>query len=152
MFFENIKPEQIYYYLIEPKIKLPAGLQHLLEDMGLTESEIKTGFSFAQKCSKSTFDQMFQYKIMTQILPTNKYLHQYRVVEANLCCKCNIMPDTVLHRLWQCQALVPFRDKIFVFLNQSNSGNYICDKISVWFFTKFRIKSRFIGAKKINIL
>ena len=55
---------------------------------------------------------------MTQILPTNKYLHQYRVKETNLCCKCNIMPDTVLHRLWQCQALVPFRDKIFVFLNQ----------------------------------
>ena len=59
-FFENVNPEQIYQYLIEPKIKSPVGLQHWIEDMGLTESEIKTGFSFTQKCSKSTFDQMFQ--------------------------------------------------------------------------------------------
>ena len=71
--------EQIYHYLIELKIELSAGLQHWLEEMGLTESEIITGFSFAQKFSKSTFDLICLYKMMMQILPTNKYLHQYTV-------------------------------------------------------------------------
>ena len=117
-YIENIKPEQVYYYLIEPKIKMSVGLQQWLDEMGLTESDIRTGFSFARECSKSTFDQVFQYKIMTQILPTNKYLCQYRVLESNLCCKCNAMSDTVVHRLWQCQLLQPYRDKIFDFLSQ----------------------------------
>ena len=97
---------------------MSVGLQQWLDEMGLTESDIRTGFSFARECSKSTFDQVFQYKIMTQILPTNKYLCQYRVLESNLCCKCNAMSDTVLHRLWQCQLLQPYRDKIFNFLSQ----------------------------------
>ena len=83
-YIEHIKPEQVYYYLIEPKIKMSVGLQQWLDEMGLTESDIRTGFSFARECSKSTFDHVFQYKIMTQILPTYKYLCQYRVLESNL--------------------------------------------------------------------
>ena len=117
-YVETIKPEQIYYYLIEPKIKMSVGLRKWQDEMGITESDIRTGFSFARKCSKLTFDQAFQFKIMTQILPTNKYLCQYRVLESNLCNKCNVMPDTVLHRLWQCQLLQPYIDKIFFFLSQ----------------------------------
>ena len=118
MFIEHAKSENIYDYLIEPKIKMPVGLQHWLDDMDLSESNIRTGFTFAKKCSKSTFDQVFQYKIMTQILPTNKYLNQYRIIESELCTKCAVRSDTVLHRLWQCQLLVPYRDKIITFLTQ----------------------------------
>ena len=54
---------------------------------------------------------------MTQILPTNVYLSRYRVVDSDLCSKCDAMPDTIQHRLMQCQLLVPFVDKIFNFLN-----------------------------------
>ena len=118
VFMENAKPENIYDHLIEPKIKMPVGLQHWLENMDLSDSDIKTGFTFAQKCSRSTFDQIFQYKIMTQILPTNKYLHQYRIIVSDLCNKCTTT-DTVLHRLWQCSLLVPYRDKIIFFLPNS---------------------------------
>ena len=55
---------------------------------------------------------------MTQILPTNKYSNQYRILESELCNKCAVRSDTVLHRLYQCQLLVPYRDKIIFFLTQ----------------------------------
>ena len=55
---------------------------------------------------------------MTLILATNQYLSRYRVVDSDLCSKCDAMPDTIQHRLMQCQLLVPFVDKIFDFLNQ----------------------------------
>ena len=63
-------------------------------------------------------DQVFQNKIMMQTLPNNKYLYQYRIFESELCNKCAIMSDTVIYRLWQCQLLVPHRDKIVIFLTQ----------------------------------
>ena len=88
---------------------------HWVEEYDLTETDIKTGFIFARKCSKYTFDHAFQYKIMTQILPTNVYLSRYRVVDSNLCSKCDAMPDTIQHCLMQCQLLVPFVDKNFQF-------------------------------------
>ena len=74
---------------------------------------------FARECSKYTFDHVFQYKIMTQILPTKQYLSRYRVVDSDLCIRCNdAVSDTIQHCLWECQLVVPFVDKIVNFLNQ----------------------------------
>ena len=117
LYLKNITSKQFYDQLIQYKMKIPIGLLYWVEEYDLTEFDIKTGFIFARKCSKSTFDHAFQYKIMTQILPTNVYLSRYRVVDSDLCSKCDAMPDTIQHRLMQCQLLVPFVDKIFNFLN-----------------------------------
>ena len=97
----------------------PAGLRHWFEDFDLNEIEIVTGFTFAHECSKSTFDRVFQYKIMTQILPTNQYLARYRVRDSDICSKCEILTDTVSHSLWSCQLLVPYVDKFIDFLKQT---------------------------------
>ena len=53
---------------------------------------------------------------MTQILPTNQYLARYRIRDSNICDKCQISADTILHCLWQCQLVVPFVVKILAFL------------------------------------
>ena len=67
-------------------------------------------------CSKSVFDHVFQYKILTQILPTNKYLFRYQVLDSDICSKCQAEQDTVLHRLWLCPLIVPHVAKIIQFL------------------------------------
>ena len=118
VYIKNIKPKQIYNQLIQYKIKTPTGILQWLQEFDLSGSDIKTGFLFARECSKSTFDHVFQYKIMTQILPTNQYLSRYRVVDSDLCSKCDAVSDTIKHCLWQCQLVVPFVDKILNFLNQ----------------------------------
>ena len=118
-FFKNITSIQIYKKLIEKKIRPPAGLLHWLEDLDVNELEIESGFTFAHECSKNTFDWVFQYKIMTQILPTNQYLARYRVKDSDICPKCEVGTDTVSHSLWSCQLVVPYVDKFLEYLKQS---------------------------------
>ena len=118
-FLKHITSIQIYKKLIEKKIRPPAGVLHWMDDFDVNESDITTGFTFAHECSKSTFDQVFQYKIMTQILPTNQYLARYRVIDSNICTKCKVVTDTVSHCLWSCWVLVPFVNKFLDFLKQT---------------------------------
>ena len=115
---EFISSYKVYNKLIEMKIRPPTGLRHWSEVFDLSEQVISVGFTHARICSKSTFDHSFQYKIMTQILPTNQYLARYRIRDSNICEKCQISADTILHRLWQCQLVVPFVAKILNFLKE----------------------------------
>ena len=117
--FKNITSKQIYHQLIEKKLRPPAGLSNWFEELDIGETQILTGFTFAHDCSKSTFDWVLQYKIMTQILPTNKYLARYRVTDSDICSKCHLVTDTVSHSLWSCQLLVPYVDKFIDFLKQT---------------------------------
>ena len=55
---------------------------------------------------------------MTQTLPTNQYLARYRIRDSDICDKCQVSPDTILHCIWQCQRVVPFVVKITDFLKQ----------------------------------
>ena len=119
IFFKAITSIQIYKKLIEKKIRPPAGLLHWVEDFDVNESEIVTGFTIAHDCSKSTFDRVFQYKIMTQILPTNQYLARFRVRDSDICSKCELVTDTVPHSLWFCPLVVPYVDKFLEFLRQT---------------------------------
>ena len=81
----------------------------------------------AKQCSSSVFDIIFQYKIVTQILPTNKYLHRYKVKESDLCCKCLQYPDTIYHNLWECCRLTPYLTSCFRFLKtECNLLDVIC--------------------------
>ena len=118
MFFKDITSIHIYKKIIEKKIRPPVGVLRWVEDFNVNDSKIVTGFTFAQECSKSTFDQVFQYKIMTQILPTNQYLARYRVRDSDICSKCKLVTDSVPHSLWSCQLLVPYVDKFLEFLRQ----------------------------------
>ena len=113
-----ITSDKVYEKLIEVKIKPPIGLRRWFEELNVTESDILLGFTHAHIASKSSFDQSFQYKIMTQILPTNQYLARYRVSDTDICVKCNISIDTIFHCLWQCQLVVPYVAKIIDFLKE----------------------------------
>ena len=104
--------DTIYDKLIESKIKPPTGLRHWFEFFDLSKTDILLGFTHTRVSSKSSFDHGFQYKIMTQILPTNQYLARYRIRDSNICEKCHLSVDTILHYLPQCQLVVPFVDRI----------------------------------------
>ena len=59
-----------------------------------------------------------QYKILTNILSTNKYLYNYQIADSNLCSKCLSEQDTVLHSLWSCTLKVPYVVKVLQFLRR----------------------------------
>ena len=81
---QSLSSANIYTMLIENKIRPPRGLLRWCEDLHLSDSQIKTAFMFAHSCSSSIFDRVFQYKIVTKILPTNEYLKRYRVRDSEL--------------------------------------------------------------------
>ena len=116
LYIKNLPRDQIYKHLITHKTRLPTGLLRWREDIELSDVETKNAFTFARLCSKSVFDHIFQYKIVTQILPTSKYLNRYRVLDSDICRRCDQSQDTVLHNLWQCALVVPYMAKIFQFL------------------------------------
>ena len=67
---------------------------------------------------KNVFKQCFQYKLSTYILPTNEYLKKYKVMDSDLCLRCNLEKDTIIHRLWECEKVVPFLRHILAELKQ----------------------------------
>ena len=77
LYLQKVSADQIYSFLITNKTRPPTGLLRWRETVDMSETEIVTAFTFAQICSKSTFGQILQYKIITQILPTNKYRTRY---------------------------------------------------------------------------
>ena len=113
-----ISAEKVYDKIIENKIKPPTGLRRWQDHLDLSESDILIGFTHAHLASKSSFDRVFQYKIMTYILPTNQYLARYRVRDTDICEKCHFSADTILHNIWQCQLVVPYVAKIIDFLKE----------------------------------
>ena len=85
--------------------------------MELSDKQINTSLTLAHKCCISIFDQIFQYKIVTQILPTNEYLERYKVKDYNTCDNC-IERDSIEHRLYECEKVVPIIQIIVDFLDR----------------------------------
>ena len=108
--------EQVYKMLISDTVKVPTGVTRWRLDIHLSDRQLKTSFTFARVCSSQVFDHMFQYKIVTQILPTRKYLHRYLIEDSALCARCSECPDTVYHNMWQCSRLSLYLKTCFDFL------------------------------------
>ena len=111
----------VYGILINDKIQLPVGMLHWCCDLEISDIQISTAFTFAHKCSQSVFDRVFQYKIATQILPTNDYLNRYRVKDTNICDKCSLEFDSIEHSLYSCSELTKMLRTFFQFL-KTNCG------------------------------
>ena len=122
-FLNSLNGRQIYSFFIANKTRLPTGLLRWREDITVSDEEIKVAFTFAQECSQLVFDHVFQYKILTQILPTSKYLKRYQVKDSDVCTRCDNGQDTVVHSISSCQLLVPYVDKIINFLKTECTVN-----------------------------
>ena len=121
VYFQNVSADQIYNFLITNNPRPPTGLLCWRETVDMSKTEIVRAFTFDRICSKSTFDQIVQYKIIKQILPTNKYLTRYQVKDSEICSKCNLEPDTVGHCLWSCTLIVPYLEKVVNFLRTESN-------------------------------
>ena len=86
--------KELYYILIANKIRNPKGLLDWCWELEVSEQQIKTSLTFAFKCSLSTKDRVFQYKISTNILPTNEYLKRYKIKDSDQRDSCDLECDT----------------------------------------------------------
>ena len=106
-FMQNLGSDKLYNLLISNLVKLPVGVSRWREIVDLPDQQLKTAFTFA-RLYLSVFDQVFQYQIVTQILPTGKYLHRYQIRDSDQCTRCLQCVDTVYHSTWQCSRLTSY--------------------------------------------
>ena len=106
----------MYSALIEQKTRFPRGLLKWREDFQLTDTDIKFSFTSLHSYLSSATDRVFQYKILTNILPTNEYLCRYKVLNSGNCSRCTSESDTILHNLWSCSVVVPYVSKVLTYL------------------------------------
>lgn len=72
---------------------------------------------------KSTIEsklRVFQYKYVTRILPTNKFLHQIHLVDSSLCDFCTMQVETLRHIFWECPHIQHFWSHLDMFFASQN--------------------------------
>ena len=55
------------------------------------------------KSTKETSLRNFQYKLLTRILPTNKFLYKCKLSDTSLCAFCGIYTETIEHLFYECK-------------------------------------------------
>ena len=111
---------------LSKKINVPKGLLNWSLDLELEDEILKNTNIFAKKCTHDITRIALQFKINTQILPTNEYLHRYRVLNENTCSfdLCGER-DTTLHSLWDCNIVQQFITVVFSFLDDNCSTTLV---------------------------
>ena len=123
----------IHELLISAKIRIPTGLLNWCLEFELSDSQILTALTFAINCNATVFDRVFQYKIITNILPTNDYLKRYRIKDDDTCENCHKECDTIIHRLYDCELIGLHIEKILNFLKLECNKMYDISMIEFLF-------------------
>ena len=77
--------QAFYKYFIKDRISMPRGLLFWCQELTLTDDQISCSLKFPSSCTPNIFRRVFQYKISTNILPTQEYLFRYQVTDSNIC-------------------------------------------------------------------
>ena len=59
----------------------------------------------------------FQFKFLHRIIPTNKSLFKYKLVNSNICDICNMNIDSIKHLFWECPHVQHFWSELKNYLN-----------------------------------
>ena len=113
---KEMQGNQLYNALIGNKTRFPRGLLKWREDFELSDANIRYAFTSLHRYLSSASDQAFQYKILTNILPTNEYLCRYKVLNSSLCSRCGSESDTILHSIWSCRLVLPYVSQVLNYL------------------------------------
>ena len=62
----------------------------------------------------------FQFKFLHRIIPTNKSLFKYKLVNSNICDICNMNIDSIKHLFWECPHVQHFWNELKNYLNELN--------------------------------
>ena len=69
---------------------------------------------------------ILNYKIITQIIATNRMLYAMGIKSTPVCDRCNMYTETIIHKFWDCQEVKRFWKDIAEFINSlSITGNAI---------------------------
>ena len=109
----KVAKSQIYYEeLIESKLKEPTAISKWLTNHNIEERLIYSSYILHKNSCLDTTLRAFQYKIINNIVATNKTLHKWGLNMDNKCDYCDEV-DTTWHMLCECHLTVNWKEQIF---------------------------------------
>ena len=75
-------------------------------ELTLTKVDWESLYLRSRKCNLNVEFTFFNYQVLHHTVITNRKLHQFGLVESDLCEKCG-MPDTIVHLLHDCKYIQP---------------------------------------------
>ena len=154
---------RIYYDIfIEYDFEYPTYMNKLCTALNVEHEIYLESFPTTRKYVKETKLQVFQYKVLNNIIATNRNLFIWKIKENELCKFCG-ETDTLLHCLWECSETQKWlQECIKVWSNNTNNlldiskveflmGCQNCTMNHVFLITKYYIwKTRFYN-KMFNV-
>ena len=101
-----VNSKELYTHLILQKSKPPSAIETWVNIFPFLEQyNWKDIFNIPFKYVREPYLQSFQYKIINQILNTNKKLHTWKIEQSN---KCDYFQsiDTIEHHLFYCKTRI----------------------------------------------
>ena len=83
----------------QTKVKLIEKHSSVKEEINEVQNRI---FILPRLCTGDKKLREFQFKLLHNILPTNKKLYKYKLKDTNTCDVCNTNPESIDHLLWEC--------------------------------------------------
>ena len=74
-------------------------------------------FGWSFKCTSNVQLNVFQYKLIHNILPTNSFLKKIGISQTDICRFCKTDVETILHVFIECQIISDMWKEFFIWLN-----------------------------------
>ena len=113
------KSKDYYNEFISAKIKKPTRFEHWKNEYEIDERVLYQSYPNFKRSCRDTQLLTFQYKILNDLVATNKNLEKWGVTNSELCESCSQedQEDTLWHSLCECPSSVNIMTEITTLLN-----------------------------------
>ena len=115
----------IYQALLENKTKA-TGMEKWKKLLDIDEDQWISYFPMLKFTTRDTKLRWFQFRILHNILTTNRSVSKYMVNQNQLCTFCNNHSETIQHLFWHCEKVKTFWNELSTLIKQRcrNSHNF----------------------------
>ena len=132
----------IYHTLLEPDVQ-NKGFQKWHTCTQITLTKWKNSFKIQKQSTKDTKLRWLQFRILHNILTTNRSVSKFKPEQNPLCQFCKSHSETIHHLLWQCNKVRIFWNELSYIINNrcTHTQNFEIDENLALFGQSDRMKT-----------
>ena len=137
-----VAPKEAKALLIKRKHTAPAGVRTWQNTVPFEpEDEFWTdSFRNIRRITKESKLQVFQYKFIHRIIPTNKFLFRAKLSKTPNCTSCKNTEETMEHMFWDCPTVRKIWEQLIRLFNSVEAEELPNDNIALCMFGAFSRK------------
>ena len=106
---QSVQTNTFFYSILTQTHVHPTSEMKWTENMEIENEQLDWNKIYGN-IYKSTIDttlRSFHYKFLMRIIPTNKLLYKFKLVNCSLCTFCNSTIESIEHLYWECNKIQP---------------------------------------------